>query len=40
MNAVDTNVLVYAHDERDVEKQVIAVSLIESLTDAVLLAAR
>jgi predicted nucleic acid-binding protein len=37
MNAVDTNVLVYAHDPRDPRKQGIAVSLIESLTDAVLL---
>ena len=37
MNAVDTNVLIYAHDPRDPEKQAIAVSLIESLADAVLL---
>jgi len=37
MNAVDTNVLVYAHDPRDPEKQAIAVSLIESLTSAALL---
>jgi predicted nucleic acid-binding protein len=37
MNAVDTNVLVYAHDGRDAEKQAIAVSLVQSLTDAFLL---
>ena len=37
MNAVDTNVLIYAHDPRDPEKQAIAISLIESLTDAALL---
>jgi predicted nucleic acid-binding protein len=37
MNAVDTNVLVYAHDLRDPEKQAAAISLIESLTDPVLL---
>ena len=37
MNAVDTNVLVYAHDPREPEKQAVAVSLVESLTDPVLL---
>jgi predicted nucleic acid-binding protein len=37
MNAVDTNVLVYAHDPREPKKQVVAASLIASLTDAVLL---
>jgi predicted nucleic acid-binding protein len=37
MNAVDTNVLVYAHDPRDPEKQAAAISLIESLADPVLL---
>jgi predicted nucleic acid-binding protein len=37
MNAVDTNVLVYAHDPREPEKQAAAISLIESLTDAALL---
>ena len=36
MNAVDTNVLVYAHDPRDSEKQAVAVSLIESLLDVIL----
>jgi predicted nucleic acid-binding protein len=36
MNAVDTNVLMYAHDPRNPEKQRVAVSLIESLMDAVL----
>jgi predicted nucleic acid-binding protein len=37
MNAVDTNILIYAHDPRDPRKQSIAVSLIESLTDVALL---
>jgi predicted nucleic acid-binding protein len=37
MNAVDTNVLIYAHDPREPGKQEIAVSLIESSTDAALL---
>ena len=37
MNAVDTNVLVYAHDPREPEKQADAISLIESLADPVLL---
>lgn len=37
MNAVDTNVLIYAHDVRDSRKQEIAVRLIASLTDGVLL---
>ncbi|MSS69861.1 MAG: PIN domain-containing protein [Candidatus Latescibacteria bacterium] len=37
MNAVDTNVLLYAHDARDAAKQATAVSLIRSLTDGVLL---
>jgi len=37
MNAVDTNVLIYAHDPRDPEKQNKAVSLIASLTDGGLL---
>jgi predicted nucleic acid-binding protein len=37
MNAIDTNILIYAHDPRDVNKQKIAITLIESLTDAVLL---
>ncbi len=37
MNAIDTNVLVYAHDVRDPKKQAIAIALIESLTDATLL---
>jgi predicted nucleic acid-binding protein len=36
MNAVDTNVLIYAHDPRDPRKQAIAAALIESLTDAAL----
>ena len=36
MNAIDTNVLMYAHDPRNPEKQRAAVSLIESLTDAAL----
>jgi len=37
MNAVDTNVLFYAHDPRDPDKQLTAKSLIESLVDGVLL---
>ena len=37
MNAVDTNILVYAHDPREPEKQAVAISLIESLSDPVLL---
>jgi predicted nucleic acid-binding protein len=36
MNAVDTNVLIYAHDPRDGRKQAIAQSLVGSLSDAVL----
>lgn len=36
MNAVDTNVLIYAHDPRDTVKQNIAIELIESVADAVL----
>src|SRR5215813_13021571 len=37
MNAVDTNVLIYAHDPRDPVKQNKAVALIASLTDGALL---
>jgi predicted nucleic acid-binding protein len=37
MNAVDTNVLIYAHDPRDPKKQATAISLIESLADVALL---
>lgn len=37
MNAVDTNVLVYAHDPRDPVKRDTALALIGSLTDGVLL---
>ncbi len=37
MNAVDTNVLIYAHDARDPQKQTTAVSLIQSQVDGVLL---
>ena len=37
MNAVDTNVLLYVHDPRDVTKQVTASNLLQSLTDGVLL---
>ena len=37
MNAVDTNVLIYAHDPRDLQKQSTALSLIRSLSDGVLL---
>jgi predicted nucleic acid-binding protein len=37
MNAIDTNILLYVHDPRDVAKQAAAASLIRSLTDGVLL---
>jgi len=37
MNAVDTNVLIYAHDARDLQKQAAATSLIQSQTEGVLL---
>jgi len=37
MNAVDTNILIYAHDSRELTKQAIATRLIESLTDGALL---
>jgi predicted nucleic acid-binding protein len=37
MNAVDTNVLIYAHDPRDPIKQNKAVELIDTLNDGVLL---
>lgn len=37
MNAVDTNILIYVHDPRDLVKQATATSLITSLTDVVLL---
>jgi predicted nucleic acid-binding protein len=36
MNAVDTNVLIYAHDPRDVAKQQTAIALLQSLVDGVL----
>lgn len=37
MNAVDTNVLIYAHDPRDTTKNSIAISLVDSLFDGVLI---
>ncbi len=37
MTAVDTNVVLYVHDPRDPEKQRVADSLVQSLTDGVLL---
>jgi len=37
MNAVDTNILVYAHDPRDPAKQAIAGTLVEDLDDGALL---
>jgi len=37
MNAVDTNVLIYVHDDRDPVKQATADALVQSLTSAVLL---
>ena len=36
MNAVDTNVLIYANDQRDQRKQSIAISLVEGLDDGAL----
>lgn len=37
MNAVDTNILIYVNDSRDLGKQAIAASLIASLTDGILI---
>ncbi len=37
MNAVDTNILIYACDRRDATKQARALGLLERLTDGVLL---
>jgi len=37
MNAVDTNVLLYVHDPRDVTKQLTASNLVQSVSDNVLL---
>ncbi len=37
MNAVDTNILIYTHDPRDEVKQAVAVALIGTLPDGVLL---
>jgi len=37
MTAVDTNVLVYAHDPREPAKRTVALSLLDSLDDGVLL---
>ncbi|HKB66394.1 MAG TPA: PIN domain-containing protein [Pyrinomonadaceae bacterium] len=37
MNAVDTNILIYVHDRRNVGKQVIAESLVRTLPRGVLL---
>ena len=37
MNAVDTNVLIYAHDPRDPSKQKAADALVQSLVDGILL---
>lgn len=36
MNAVDTNILIYARDPRDSVKQTVATALLSSLTDGVL----
>ncbi len=36
MNAVDTNVLIYANDQRDPRKQAIATSLVEDMDDGAL----
>lgn len=37
MNAVDTNILLYAYDTRDPKKREIAIKLVAELTDGVLL---
>lgn len=37
MNAVDTNVLLYTHDPRDARKQAIAVDIVGTISDVVLL---
>ncbi|MDQ3687191.1 MAG: PIN domain-containing protein [Acidobacteriota bacterium] len=37
MNAVDTNILFYVHDPRDVTKRYTATTLVKSLADGVLL---
>jgi predicted nucleic acid-binding protein len=37
MNAVDTNILIYINDPRDLAKQAIAISLVSSLTEGVLI---
>ena len=37
MNAVDTNILIYVHDRRNVTKQAVAESLIRTLPDGLLL---
>jgi len=37
MNALDTNILIYAHDSRDPRKQAVAASLVEDLDDGALL---
>jgi len=37
MNAVDTNILIYAHDPRDPVKRSAALTLLASLDDAVLI---
>ncbi|HXG66053.1 MAG TPA: PIN domain-containing protein [Blastocatellia bacterium] len=37
MNAVDTNILIYVHDPRDPDKQKVAIALLNSLADGVLL---
>ena len=37
MKAVDTNILIYLNDPRDLVKQAIAISLVSALTDGVLI---
>jgi predicted nucleic acid-binding protein len=37
MNAIDTNILIYGHDTRDLYKQRLALELIDSLEDGALL---
>lgn len=37
MNAIDTNILIYVNDPRDLRKQSVAISLISNLVEGVLL---
>jgi predicted nucleic acid-binding protein len=37
MNAVDTNILIYVNDPRDLVKQRVAISVVSDLTEGILL---